>query len=79
MRVDGLDGEVEVVREGGVYPAIAFAPPDALGRYRLVIAPHGTPGSLRDSASLLPYDCLRLRRSQFHLPRHLEATQADAG
>lgn len=70
--------EVEVVREGGVYPAIAFAPSDALGRYRLVIAPHGAPGSLRDSAALLPYDCLRLRRSQFHLPRHLESPSTSA-
>jgi hypothetical protein len=65
--------EVEVLREGGVYPAIAFAPPDALGRYRLVIAPHGLPGALRDSAALLPFDCLRLRRPQFHLPRYASA------
>jgi hypothetical protein len=62
--------EVELLAEGECYPAIAFGPPAASGRHRLVIAPHGAaPGN--DSSLLLAYECVEADRRQFHLPRYL--------
>jgi len=71
----GYPCEVEVVTGGNLVPAVVFAPANPRGRFRLIVAPHapGVPGG--DTAAVMPYDCLSLRRQQFHLPRYLlEAT-----
>lgn len=61
--------EVEVVHGGSLLAAAIFAPADARGLFRLVVAPHA-PANAGDTAALLPFECLILRREQFHLPRY---------
>ena len=62
--------EVEVINQGVLSAGVIIAPPDARGRFRVIIAPHA-PSAHRpaDSGAMLPFEGLLLRREQFHLPR----------
>jgi hypothetical protein len=62
--------EVELMIEGETHAAVAFAPADSSGRYRLVIAPPPRAAE-GDSSVLLPFECVHVDRRHFHLPVYL--------
>jgi hypothetical protein len=63
--------EIELATGGELYAAVVFAR-DERGQHRAVIAPHAPTPPVVDTAALLPFECVLLRREQFHLPRYLQ-------